>query len=428
MAATVVTEDIEFRAVSLNDFEKRLDANDAGTFEGYACRFGIVDSYGTTFVERCWTSGGLDDGTYALLSMHDERHVVGAFTAEETEEGLYIRGRYDDTPEGQAARARAKSGSAGELSVGFLRTGVDPADETRITGARLYEVSQITARMASQPMAALSMVRSAVDKKVEENEALKEHDELKPEEIVDAPTGEVNTETESEAPAEENSDLEEERAAKPTCRACGKGVRKFICSTCLNNGVKGKTAGEARMDIPEEVRAMSHVAGSYEERMMLLRNMLTAWMTRKYNVDANDSYVSLEATFDDSVVFSVGSWADEAPEELVMGQTWRVAYVVNEGGQITLGEPTFAELVTVVRDAKPALEIRSETPEVPNGENPEGDNQETPEESVASEEPQEQEKTPESTPEEPKSEGNSELDADEQRQRAQLRIRLLSLV
>src|ERR1044072_6166181 len=354
MATATVTDDIEFRAVSLNDFEKRLDDdNDIGTFEGYACRFDVVDSYGTTFAQRCWTSGGLDDGTYALLSMHDERHVVGAFTAEETDMGLYIRGRYDDTPEGHAARARAKSGSAGELSVGFIRTGVDPTDPDRITGARLYEVSQITARMASQPRAALSMVRTAVDKRVDEAakesvdfkktaEAQEEKTEILEEAGLtsefqsDPNTQESEFETTGGKAADVNED--EERAAKPSCRSCGKNVRKFICSKCLQSGIKGgNITSEERMDIPEEIRAYSEVTGSFEERMTRLRELLLLWASRSYGTSAADLYISLEATFSDSAVFTVGSWSDDAPDALAgSGETWKVAYVVNDSQEITL--------------------------------------------------------------------------------------------
>jgi hypothetical protein len=58
-------------------------------------------------------------------------------------------------------RVRAKSGSAPELSVGFVWLDSDADDENLITKARLVEGSQITARMASVPGSQISAVRAA---------------------------------------------------------------------------------------------------------------------------------------------------------------------------------------------------------------------------------------------------------------------------
>lgn len=163
--------ELEFR--SLEGIDWRVDEGDDGTFDGLACRYGVRDSYGTTFHPKAFRKGGLK-GQYALLVMHDPGRVAGTFTAEERDDGLYISGRYDDTQEGRDARTRARSGSARELSVGFVRTDVDwkklseMSDEdaeaalANIRGARLVETSQITARMAAVPGSKLKTVRSAL--------------------------------------------------------------------------------------------------------------------------------------------------------------------------------------------------------------------------------------------------------------------------
>lgn len=140
--------------------DMRVGEGEEGTFEGYACLWNVTDSYGTRFVKGAFSAGGLDTSAYALLWMHDPWQVVGQFLAEEDNIGLRIAGAYDDTPEGQTARTRARSGSAPELSVGFVRTANDPQDLDAITGAMLVETSQITARMAAVPGAALTAVRS----------------------------------------------------------------------------------------------------------------------------------------------------------------------------------------------------------------------------------------------------------------------------
>ena len=100
---------------------------------------------------------------------------IGTFRADEQSNLLHIAGAYDDTQDGRDKRAMARSGSARELSVGFVRTDLPPweklaemGDEDRadvldnIRSARLVEVSQITARMAAVPGSKLKTVRSAL--------------------------------------------------------------------------------------------------------------------------------------------------------------------------------------------------------------------------------------------------------------------------
>ena len=123
---------------------------DSNFFEGRACQFGVVDSYGTTFIPGCFNAGGLDKTTYALLWMHNPNKPIGTFMAEERMDGLWIVGKWDESTDGQNARAAALSGSAGELSVGFEWLDYESdASSTEIKQARLVEVSQITARFAA---------------------------------------------------------------------------------------------------------------------------------------------------------------------------------------------------------------------------------------------------------------------------------------
>ena len=164
--------EIEFR--SLEDIEWRVEDGDDGTFAGYACRYNKKDSYGTTFHPGVFRKG-LDKQDYALLFMHHPMQPVGTFRAEERADHLWIEGRYDDTAAGRDARVMARSGSARELSVGFVRTDLpdwkklyEMEEDKRqdalenIRSARLVEVSQITARMAAVPGSKLKTVRSAL--------------------------------------------------------------------------------------------------------------------------------------------------------------------------------------------------------------------------------------------------------------------------
>jgi HK97 family phage prohead protease len=164
--------EIEFR--SLEDIEWRVNEGEDGTFAGYACRYNKRDSYGTTFHPGVFRKG-VDKRDYALLFMHSPYQPVGTFRAEERADHLWIEGRYDDTAAGRDARIMARSGSAPELSVGFVRTDLpewsklaEMGDDERkealenIRSARLVEVSQITARMAAVPGSKLKTVRSAL--------------------------------------------------------------------------------------------------------------------------------------------------------------------------------------------------------------------------------------------------------------------------
>lgn len=148
----------ETRAVEL-----RAIPSEENRFEGLACKYDVVDSYGTRFIAGCFTRGGLDTSTYSLLWMHDPTRPVGTFTAEEREDGLYIVGKWDDNTAGQEARIAALSGSASDLSVGFTWMKEQEADENDITIARLQEVSQVTSRFGAVPGSVLTAVRSAIE-------------------------------------------------------------------------------------------------------------------------------------------------------------------------------------------------------------------------------------------------------------------------
>jgi HK97 family phage prohead protease len=163
----------ELELRQLDAVEWRVADGEDGSFEGIACRYGVVDSYGTTFHPGTFKKGSRGD--FAFLFMHDPARPVGVFRAEERADRLWIGGRYDDTQAGRDARAMARSGSAPELSVGFVRTDLPSFEKlaqmsddeykdtmTNIRSARLVEVSQITARMAAVPGSKLTTVRAAL--------------------------------------------------------------------------------------------------------------------------------------------------------------------------------------------------------------------------------------------------------------------------
>jgi HK97 family phage prohead protease len=137
----------------------RITREDTPGFDGYGCVWGVRDTYGTEFAPGCFREGGLDAEPYALLWMHDAWSPVGTFTATEDDHGLRIAGTWDTTSAGNDARARALSGSAPGLSVGFTVIASDPDDANIFTACKLVETSQITRRMASVPGAELTEAR-----------------------------------------------------------------------------------------------------------------------------------------------------------------------------------------------------------------------------------------------------------------------------
>ena len=148
------------RTVHLADLDLRDDVPDNEPhFRGWACRTEVRDAYGTTFAAGAWAAGGLDSQPYALCWMHDPWVPVGAFTAADRSDGLWIEGRWDQTRDGRDARTKARTSAPG-LSVGFRSVIFDEEDPERIIAAQLVEVSQITARMAAEPGSEFQDARS----------------------------------------------------------------------------------------------------------------------------------------------------------------------------------------------------------------------------------------------------------------------------
>lgn len=162
----------------------------ARTAEGVALVYGVEDSYGTTWLPESIERGTPDllAQTFPFLWFHYRDEPLGVFRVlrNSPAEGLVIEVTYDETPDGDRALARARSGSAPGLSVGVLIY-IDPSDEdwTRIKVAELVEVSQITLDQQAVPGAALTAVRA--DAPVEgEPETPEDGDDAE-----DAPEGEA---------------------------------------------------------------------------------------------------------------------------------------------------------------------------------------------------------------------------------------------
>jgi HK97 family phage prohead protease len=389
-----VLGEVEYRHVSLGALKTRLDGEGPGTFSGYANLHLVTDSFKTRFNPQAWTLGG-GPTTRAYLWMHDPDEPVGVFTWREDEKGLWIEGTYDDTPEGQRARKRAASGSAPELSVGFIRRAVDKNDSSLITEAELVEVSQITLGMASQPGAELAAVRKAA-------EFMKRADGTKtPAKSPDLAHQEVGVPSPEEAYAVQLTDDDltdepipassgQEKRAVPGSNADrlhdywthGEGLAKWLSKPkpwtalyhhllkyikepekakataakwyhdVLNHwpGDKSNRAAEGIMNRSQskrkvERRSIDPVEGSYEALIDELREAIDAWAEDQLP-DAERIYVSVVATFADHVVATI--YVDDDYD----GVTYSFPYVVSgDGEDVTLGSATQVELELVVTPA-----------------------------------------------------------------------------
>jgi HK97 family phage prohead protease len=151
--------ELEVRTVSMADFQVRNAEGAAGIFSGYANRHQTKDTYGTRWQEGAWKAGGLDSDPYPLLWMHDPWDPIGTVKAGEDSTGLEVEGRWDNSDEGKRARDRYESGSAVDLSVGFVTVQKDSKDKGLVTSSKLKEVSQVTTRFGASPGSRIASVR-----------------------------------------------------------------------------------------------------------------------------------------------------------------------------------------------------------------------------------------------------------------------------
>lgn len=140
--------------------------DDAGAFTGLASTFGGVDRHGDTIASGAFARTLAEHkaaGTMpALLWSHDPSEPVGVIdTIEDSPDGLKITARLADTARGRDARALAKMGAIGGLSIGFrTRKASTGPDNTRILeDIELIEVSLVST--PANPGARLTSVKGA---------------------------------------------------------------------------------------------------------------------------------------------------------------------------------------------------------------------------------------------------------------------------
>lgn len=135
------------------DFEIK-DVSEAGTFEGFASRFGELDSDADKVAAGAFKASLRDhkrkNRMPALLWQHDTREPIGAWRdMRETDEGLVAKGELfvDDIPRAKQAHKLMKEGALSGLSIGFhtVESEIDSKKGIRtLTKVDLFEVSLVT--------------------------------------------------------------------------------------------------------------------------------------------------------------------------------------------------------------------------------------------------------------------------------------------
>lgn len=146
---------------TLDMMEVRFDAHaDDGTLEGLAVRFGVVDSYRTSFDRNAFVWEGR---SLPLLWNHDRSQVLGSVRSITPDgEGLRIKARLNlDIARAREVRSMLSAGDISGLSVGFQRL----KDEARsggvrhITRAKLNEVSVVA--LPAVPGSRITSIRTS---------------------------------------------------------------------------------------------------------------------------------------------------------------------------------------------------------------------------------------------------------------------------
>lgn len=134
----------------------------ARTIEGWASTFGNVDSDNDIIAPGAFVDS-IRTKMPKMLWQHRTDQVIGVWTeANETDQGLYVKGNILDTALGEDAYKLAKAGAIDSMSIGFSTQKylVDQQSSTRtIQTLKLWEVSLVT--FPANEMARIMGVKSA---------------------------------------------------------------------------------------------------------------------------------------------------------------------------------------------------------------------------------------------------------------------------
>jgi HK97 family phage prohead protease len=153
---------IEHRAMTA---EVRTSDSDPGLFEAVVLRYGVVDTYNTTFDPGCFRES-LEERLPRITWGHDWKDVIGRYVDHKDDrDALTLVGQLDDfdaVPRAKQAHAQLRSGTIDQFSVGFHRKpgGTKMVEEREhFTNAGLDEAALVLS--GSVPGTKLVSVRAA---------------------------------------------------------------------------------------------------------------------------------------------------------------------------------------------------------------------------------------------------------------------------
>lgn len=167
------------KTLSLTDVALKMEG-DAGTFSGYASKFGGVDFYGDTILKGAFDSTLRNNGKPKMFFNHELNMPIGKWlTAKEDDHGLFVEGEL--TPGlGLSADVRAamKHGTLDGLSIGgYLKKG----DYEETEGGRvirkwssLLEVSPVVFPADRSARIDLDSVKSEMTEAIGEIESIRD--------------------------------------------------------------------------------------------------------------------------------------------------------------------------------------------------------------------------------------------------------------
>lgn len=103
-----------------------------GTIEGYGAWFGNVDDYGDVIMPGAFTKS-LATRMPKMLFAHDTTQPIGVWDeAKEDAHGLYLKGRFSNTAQGQDVRALVQMRALDSMSIGYRTVDAEYNGSTRI--------------------------------------------------------------------------------------------------------------------------------------------------------------------------------------------------------------------------------------------------------------------------------------------------------
>jgi hypothetical protein len=145
--------ELETRTVKHLEVPFQIKAvSEKGRVEGYASVYGVVDSDGDIVASGAFAESirEREGRPLPMLWQHDSREPIGVFDEmREDEYGLKVAGNMlvDEVSRAREARALAKAGALGGMSIGFMIRDCMPREDGRgllITRGDLWETSLVT--------------------------------------------------------------------------------------------------------------------------------------------------------------------------------------------------------------------------------------------------------------------------------------------